>query len=55
MKTIAGIAMGFDDNQIGRAADETIKEQRQLIIVPRETPLGRSYLDNLAKQSHIGG
>ncbi len=36
MKTIAGIAMGFDDNLIGRAADVTIKEQRQLIIVPRK-------------------
>ena len=47
MKTIAGIAMGFDDNLIGRAADVTIKEQRQLIIVPRETPLSPIHLDNL--------
>ena len=54
MKTIAGIAMGFDDNLIGRAADVTIKEQRQLIIVPRETPLSPIHLDNLAKLAHIG-
>lgn len=52
--TIAGIAMGFDDNLIGRAADVTIKEQRQLIIVPRETPLSPIHLDNLAKLAHIG-
>ncbi len=44
VKTIAGIAIGFDDNLIGRAADVTIKEQRQLIIVPRETPLSPQFI-----------
>ncbi|WEV39553.1 UbiX family flavin prenyltransferase [Lactobacillus sp. ESL0684] len=54
MKTVSGIAQGYADNLIGRAADVMIKEQRKLIIVPRETPLSVIHLENLTKLAKIG-
>ncbi|WP_412989609.1 UbiX family flavin prenyltransferase [Pediococcus siamensis] len=54
MKTVASIAYGIGDNLIARAADVTIKEQRKLVIVPRETPLSVIHLENLTKLAKIG-
>ena len=54
MKTVAAISMGYSDNLISRAADVTLKEQRKLIIVPRETPLSTIHLENLTKLSRMG-
>lgn len=54
MKTVAAISMGYSDNLISRAADVTLKEQRKLIIVPRETPLNTIHLENLTKLSKMG-
>ena len=54
MKTVAGITYGFGDNLISRAADVTIKEQRKLVIVPRETPLSVIHLENLTKLAKLG-
>ena len=54
MKTVAGISMGFGDNLISRAADVTLKEQRKLVIVPRETPLNAIHLENLTKLARLG-
>lgn len=54
MKTLAGINHGYSDNLIMRAADVVIKERRQLLIVPRETPLSQIHLRNLYDLSQIG-
>lgn len=46
MKTVATISIGYTDDLVTRAADVTIKEHRQLILVPRKTPLSAIHLDN---------
>ena len=38
MKTVAGIASGYADNLLLRAADVTIKEKRPLILVEPDSP-----------------
>lgn len=52
--TIAAIAHGMSNNLIERAADVAIKEKRQLIVVPRETPVSSIHLENQLKLSQLG-
>lgn len=52
--TLAAIAQGNSDNLIERAADVMIKEGRQLIMVPRETPLSAIHLENMLKLARLG-
>ena len=42
------------DNLIIRVADVCFKEQRKLIIVPRETPVNSTHLKNLLELSEKG-
>ncbi len=54
MKTVAGIACGYSDNLIARAADVTIKENRKLILAIRESPLSAIHLRNMLLLSKLG-
>ena len=54
MKTLASIANAFDDSLVSRAAGVHIKEQRKLVLVPREAPLSRIHLDNMSKLAAAG-
>lgn len=54
MKTLSSISNGYGDNVITRVGDVTLKERRQLIIVPRETPLRTVHLENMTKLSKEG-
>jgi len=54
MKTAAGIANGYSENLLLRAADVVIKERRRLLLVPRESPLSSIHLRNLLTLSELG-
>ncbi len=54
MKTLAGVAHGYSDNLLQRAADVTLKEGRRLIMVPRETPFSEIHLENMLRLTRAG-
>lgn len=54
MKTVAGIASGFAENLLLRAADVCLKENRKVVLVPREMPLSRIHLRNIKECADNG-
>ncbi|MBI4689038.1 MAG: UbiX family flavin prenyltransferase [Nitrospirae bacterium] len=54
MKTLSGIANGYANNLIERAADVTIKEGRTLLLSPREMPFSAIHLENMLGLAKIG-
>lgn len=54
MKTLSGIANGYANTLVERAADVTIKEGRPLLLSPREMPFSVIHLENMLKLSRTG-
>lgn len=54
MKTLSGIANAYDENLSIRAADVCLKENRRVVLVPREMPLNKAHLRNMLRASEDG-
>ncbi len=54
MDAVAKMAHGISDNLLLRCFDVMLKENRKIIIVPRETPLHAIHLENLLRLKRLG-
>ncbi len=54
MGTVGRIAAGLSGNLLERVADVALKENKSLLLVPRETPFNQIHLENLLRLSKAG-
>ena len=54
MKTLSGVVNSYADTLIVRAADVILKENRPLVLMPRETPLHTGHLRLLHEAALMG-
>jgi 4-hydroxy-3-polyprenylbenzoate decarboxylase len=54
MKTLSGVVNSYADTLLVRAADVVMKENRPLVLMPRETPLHTGHLRLLHEASLMG-
>ena len=53
MNTLAKIACGIADNLVTRVASVALKEQKKLLLAPREMPFSAIPLENMLKLSRL--
>jgi 4-hydroxy-3-polyprenylbenzoate decarboxylase len=54
MATLATIASGAMQNLVHRAASVALKEERKLVLMPRETPLSTIHLETMLTAKRAG-
>jgi 4-hydroxy-3-polyprenylbenzoate decarboxylase len=54
MKTLSAIVHSYADTLVARAADVVLKEQRRLVLMPRETPLHAGHCKMLYEATQMG-
>ncbi len=54
MNSLAKIACGIADNLVTRVASVAIKEQKKLLLAPRELPFSAIALENMEKLAKLG-
>jgi 4-hydroxy-3-polyprenylbenzoate decarboxylase len=54
MGTLGTLASGAMQNVIHRAASVALKEERKLVLCPRETPLSTIHLENMLTLRRAG-